>query len=112
MISTDFEIITSIHCNVDWEYRIHTHVHSVGRKLVYVLHVQIHILRVYINTNASSTETLHEWLSCTRVVVSGIIGYFVFSGVSVVCIIETKRAVLYYRDVLNPEVDLCTALCG
>ena len=48
----------------------------------------------------------YEWLSCTLVVVSGIIGCFVYSGVSVVGTIETQRAVLYI------EIDFCTALCG
>ena len=48
----------------------------------------------------------YEWLSCTQVVVSGIIGYFVYSGVSVVGTIVTQRAVLYI------EVDFCTALGG
>lgn len=36
-----------------------------------------------------------EWLSYTQVVVNGIIGYFVCSGVSVVVTTETQKAVLY-----------------
>ena len=43
IIGTDFEIVTSIHCNVDWDYCIHTRVHSVGRKLVYCMFIYIYI---------------------------------------------------------------------